>query len=281
MKAKLLITIAGILYLTGCTVEDKFELPVIVTQEILQITDSSAISGGLITSKGNSGVLTRGICWSFDTIPTVSDFKTIDGSGVGAYESKMTDLMPNTDYYVRAYFILDNDTVYGNQLEFRTLRRPFYIPGPMIEYSFNYSGDGVIKPGVWQLVASKIIEGEHISSLVTEDDMSIVGATLNDGVINLSSGLFSFNGVDSIRLCYRLLDSDKMVDIAVGTPKGSDQKSITLDKFILSNDKVYDMLDQDKTVSIYVLTNQNPVNFFKTDAVFTFTSKSTLAILWR
>lgn len=40
------------------------------------------------------------------------------------------------------------------------------------------------------------------------------------------------------------------------------------------------MLDQDKIVRIYALRNNNPVNFFTRGAVLTFSSESTLAVLW-
>lgn len=280
MNTKLLFFIVSILLLSGCAVDEKFQLPEISTQEIIQVTDSSAVSGGLITSKGSANVIARGICWSFDSIPTVSDFKTVDGSGVGLYTSRMEDLIPNMDYYVRAYYILDNDIVYGNQLKFRTSRKPIYIPGPRIEYLFNFSGDGASTPGVWQLIATKTIDGEHLSSLVTENDISIIGITLKNGDLSLSGGQYNFNGVDSIKICYRLLDSIESVVIAVGSPNGSDQKSVTLDKFILTNEKAYEMIDSDKIVSIYALLNQNSVNFFTTDAVFTFIAESTLAVLW-
>lgn len=56
--------------------------------------------------------------------------------------------------------------------------------------------------------------------------------------------------------------------------------SITLDKFRLSNKQAYEMLDQDKIVRIYALRNNNPVNFFTRGAVLTFSSESTLAVLW-
>lgn len=280
MNTKLLFFIVSIILLSGCAVDEKFQLPEIITQEIIQVTDSSAVSGGLITSNGNSKIIARGICWSFDSIPTVSDFKTVDGSGVGLYASVMDDLIPNMDYYVRAYYILDNDIVYGNQLKFRTSRKTIYVPGPNIEYSFNFSGNGASTPGVWQLIASKTIDGEHLSSLITESGMSIIGITLKNGHLSLSGGQYNFNGVDSIKICYRLLDSIESVDIAVGSPNGSDQKTITFDKFILSNEKAFEMIDKDKIVSIYALLNQNSVNFFKTDAVYTFFAQSTLAVLW-
>lgn len=280
MKTNLLFFFISIILLSGCTVDEKFQLPEINTQEIIQITDSSAVSGGLIISKGNSKIIARGICWSFDSIPTVSDFKTVDGSGDGLYASVMGDLIPNMDYYVRAYYILDNDIVYGNQLKFRTSRKPFYVPGPDIEYSFNFSGNGASTPSVWQLIASKTIDGEHLSSLITGNEMSIIGITLNNGQLILSGGQYNFNGIDSIKICYKLLDSVESVVVAVGSPNGSDQKLVTFDTFMFSKEKAYEMIDKDKIVSIYAMLNQNSVNFFKTDAVFTFIAKSTLAVLW-
>jgi uncharacterized delta-60 repeat protein len=47
--------------------------------------------------------------------------QTSDGTGVGEFGSDIYDITPDVLYYVRAYAVLDDDTViYGNQVSFRT-----------------------------------------------------------------------------------------------------------------------------------------------------------------
>lgn len=51
----------------------------------------------------------------------VKSGQTEDGSGAGAYASRIEEVNPQTVYYVRAYAVLsDGSIIYGNQLSFRT-----------------------------------------------------------------------------------------------------------------------------------------------------------------
>lgn len=92
-------------------------------------TLTSANSGGVITNDGGSPVTARGVCWSTSTNPTISNAKTVDGTGKGEFISNLIGLQSGTTYYVRAYAINSYGTTYGNEIRF-----PFYlnIPGPTV-----------------------------------------------------------------------------------------------------------------------------------------------------
>ncbi len=92
----------------------------VTTSLVSSITANSAQSGGNITADGGSPVTARGLCWNNSGDPTTADNKTEEGSGTGEFTSTMTGLQPNTTYYVRAYATNSNETVYGNNLEFKT-----------------------------------------------------------------------------------------------------------------------------------------------------------------
>lgn len=97
------------------------ELPVVTTNHITDITDNSAVSGGVITDDGGSDIIAKGVVWSRSKNPTVEDsFKTEDGNGVDPFTSYLTDLTPGRTYYVRAYATNLVGTSYGDQHEFRT-----------------------------------------------------------------------------------------------------------------------------------------------------------------
>jgi uncharacterized protein (TIGR02145 family) len=99
----------------------KSEAATLTTTVITSITQISAVSGGNILSDNGSSVTARGICWSTTTEPTIDlSTKTTDGTGKGAFASNMTQLNPNTLYYVRAYATSSAGTGYGNQLTFTT-----------------------------------------------------------------------------------------------------------------------------------------------------------------
>jgi hypothetical protein len=95
----------------------------VTTAEPTEITVTSAISGGTITSNdGNYIVYMKGICWATHPNPMVmNDSYTENGSGAESFAAEMTDLTPNTVYYVRAYVVTLNGTFYGDEFSFTTL----------------------------------------------------------------------------------------------------------------------------------------------------------------
>jgi len=100
--------------------KEKHSLPVLTTVSISAVTLTSASSGGVITSDGGEAITARGVCWSIVANPTVSDNKTIDGTGIGSFESILTNLQAGTMYFVRAYATSIAGTSYGNEIAFKT-----------------------------------------------------------------------------------------------------------------------------------------------------------------
>ena len=98
------------------------QLPVLTTTAISDIGLTNSTSGGTISSDGGSAITAKGVVWSTSQNPTVAlSTKTIDGSGIGAFTSNITNLSPNTQYYVRAYATNSTGTAYGNEVIFTTL----------------------------------------------------------------------------------------------------------------------------------------------------------------
>ncbi len=125
--SNLLVPIAIILSVStiGC---EKQKIPVVTTSEISNITATTAKSGGNITDEGNSTVTARGVCWSTNATPTISDSKTADGAGAGSFSSSLSDLFGGTTYFVRAYAANDAGTGYGMALSFKTTGQPPSAP---------------------------------------------------------------------------------------------------------------------------------------------------------
>jgi hypothetical protein len=98
----------------------KEEIPTLTTSTITNINATSAISGGSIISEGTGTINVKGVCWSTSTTPTISDNKTTDGAGAGAFTSNISGLDGKTTYYVRAYATNSAGTGYGNQVTFTT-----------------------------------------------------------------------------------------------------------------------------------------------------------------
>jgi DNA/RNA endonuclease G (NUC1) len=114
----LVITLLGTFILTGCN-EDK-ALPKISTVEFSAIYTYSAICNGKVLDDGGTQVLSKGVCWNTTGNPTISDYRSIDGKGIGEFTSTIKGLAPNTTYYLKAYATNANGTSYSNSVSFKT-----------------------------------------------------------------------------------------------------------------------------------------------------------------
>ncbi|TVR33536.1 MAG: hypothetical protein EA390_03900 [Balneolaceae bacterium] len=92
----------------------------ITTNEVTNVTPTTAVSGGVIEDSGDSPITQKGVCWSTSANPTTADSCTNDGSGPDDFSSNISGLNQSTMYYVRAYAINEAGTAYGNQRTFTT-----------------------------------------------------------------------------------------------------------------------------------------------------------------
>ena len=99
-------------------------VPALTTSTISNITETSAQSGGTITTDGGATISARGVCWSASPNPTIADSHTTDGTGTGIFSSNLTGLACGIDYYVRAYATNSVGTAYGEQETFSTSNCP-------------------------------------------------------------------------------------------------------------------------------------------------------------
>jgi len=107
--------------------------PTLTTTLVTSIAETTAISGGNITTDGGSPITARGVCWS--TVPgaTVTlSTKTTDGSGLGSFSSSITGLTGTTTYYVRAYATNILGTTYGSELFFTTTAKSVVAVIPVL-----------------------------------------------------------------------------------------------------------------------------------------------------
>jgi uncharacterized protein (TIGR02145 family) len=102
--------------ISDSTIEN--EVPVVETLSITKISVNSVKTGGNVISNGGSEVFLRGVCWSKNEFPTINNDTTINGKGLGEFESNIINIESNITYYARAYASNINSTSYGNQLSF-------------------------------------------------------------------------------------------------------------------------------------------------------------------
>lgn len=100
--------------------------PVISLDAIKNIAYNGATLAGTVVDVGTTRITRYGFCWSQQAEPTVVDACTNMGdcSVPLSFEGVITDLAPNTKYYVRAYAENDAGITYSNEEAFTTAGVP-------------------------------------------------------------------------------------------------------------------------------------------------------------
>jgi hypothetical protein len=104
---------------------DDDELRVTVTtRPVTNISTTTATSGGTVEVSDAAVVVSeRGVVWSENPNPTTAGLnKTSDGTGTGEFTSSITRLQNSSEYFVRAYAVVNGHTHYGDQVTFATLQ---------------------------------------------------------------------------------------------------------------------------------------------------------------
>lgn len=98
------------------------QLPVFSSSSLSNITSTSVLCNATFYS-GNPFASSHGFCWNTTGNPTINDSKTEEGpyeSINGSIISTITELTPNTQYFIRAYATNTLGTNYGEELLFFT-----------------------------------------------------------------------------------------------------------------------------------------------------------------
>jgi hypothetical protein len=184
---------------------NNFNVPTVLsTTPASSIGQTSALSGGIISSDGGSAVTSRGVCWATSHNPTTSDDKTTDGAGTGSFTSTMTGLRGNTTYYVRAYATNSIGTAYGFETPFTTLENG--IPGDTLENGIPEDVsdvDGNTYNSV--SIGSQIWMTENLKTTKYNDGTDIAFITDSLGWLNDQSGAYTCSTMTSITKIYTVL----------------------------------------------------------------------------
>ncbi len=122
----------------------------IITVTPFNIKPDSAQSGGKDIYSTDHAITSKGVVWNTTGSPAVDTNlgKTNDGTDTTAFTSTLSGLDDTTTYYVRAYFINNNnDTVYGDEKSFDSqMKEPPAMTPPGYALNFNGSAGYVSLP---------------------------------------------------------------------------------------------------------------------------------------
>jgi len=119
---KIIFALSLLLFFACEKIEDTKILKV-KTDEVTDISATTATAKGTIVDPGEEDLLQHGFCWSVTPNPLVTILtKTELGKSDAAttFSSNITDLSSNTKYYLKAYVTNTSRTIYGNEMEFIT-----------------------------------------------------------------------------------------------------------------------------------------------------------------
>lgn len=109
------------------------DVPVVVTDK--RFARGATMAFGRMTAMGTD-IIERGFCWSTNPNPTIKDHKTTEYISHKGYIYWLKDLMPSTQYYIRAYAVSKGKQVgYGEVLKIYTLRKG------SLSYTMRSGGD--------------------------------------------------------------------------------------------------------------------------------------------
>ncbi|MCA0349218.1 MAG: fibrobacter succinogenes major paralogous domain-containing protein [Bacteroidetes bacterium] len=193
---KLTMLLLSVLTLTNCSSDPESysnpqgnpppgaTLPTLATADVTNISFTTAVSGGIITSDGGSPIIAKGIVWSLAHNPTtLLGTKTNEGEGSDVYTSNMTGLESNKTYYVRAYARNGKGVSYGQEIEFNTLVDVNSLPAVTTAQATNVTtnsvtiGGNVTNSGISPVTARGVVW--TLSPTVPPTVLVNLGKTIN------------------------------------------------------------------------------------------------------
>lgn len=180
-------------------IKDVASAPGVTTSAVSNISSTTAVSGGNVTSDGGVAVTERGVCYSTTPNPTTSNTKFISGNGTGSFVSNLTGLSPNTTYNLRAYAINSMGTSYGNNISFITSQNSL---SPVSDIDGNLYDTITIGTQVWMtsnLKTTRYRNGNLIDESSDPWETTISGATANynnDSLQSITYGkLYNYHAI--------------------------------------------------------------------------------------
>jgi len=186
-------------------------LPKIETGKISNITPSTAVCSAEIVDNGSSDINESGICINTTDDSSTADFSAVSDATNGEFSVELTNLQPETTYFVWAFATNSEGTAFGKSVQFKT-------EALKIEYGANAKDiDGneyrtvVIGTQTWMVENLKVTKYNDGSSIETTTEDSKWNTLTNGGYCwynndeatykNPYGAIYNWYAVNSGKLC--------------------------------------------------------------------------------
>jgi uncharacterized protein (TIGR02145 family) len=220
---------------TACKKTDKISLPVIVTNTPLYISSSSVTLGCTVKSDGGSPIVSCGLYMGISQNPETSGTQLQIASDTGTFLGQVNGLLPNSQYFIKAYAKNAKGESLGEQVAFTT-------PGTITDYDNNVYETVKIGAQLWMaknLGAYHYLNGDAI-------------LTTNPSTLDISNTTspeyqWSYSGDDANAIIYGKLytwyaitDSRKVCPTGWHIPTDSDWTTMesTLGGFLIAGSEL-------------------------------------------
>lgn len=239
-------------------------IPTLTTSTITEITTNTATSSGNILNDAGNNLTARGVCWSTSTNPTTSDFYNNNETGTKDFVSLLTDLTENTTYYIRAYATYDAETVYGNELSFKTKNSVYEgdITLTTQQEGVNFGNQGYSKiTGKLQIGPSNFNDtSKSINNLNSLQNLTTIGGDLAIHTTFLTN-LEGLHNISSIGGFLSVASNNNLTNLSGLNSLTSIGRffSLTFNRSLINLEGLNNLSSISEGIEIYL--NENLINF--------------------
>ena len=114
------INVSGLNYSSNKKISTFNGMPTVLTVNVHNVTPTSAIISGYIFHTGGLNIVNKGVCWSENPNPSISDNQMINSNDSINFSCKIYGLKQNALYYSKAFATNELGTSYGHEISFTT-----------------------------------------------------------------------------------------------------------------------------------------------------------------